>query len=90
MASTHPETVFGFLNINAQKHLDYLRKQDRLGAYYSIKSRADDIISSLPSIPVSLNLTEQCEFMLGMSFQSNLLKEQRIANKAKKEASNEI
>jgi len=90
MASTHPETVFGFLNINAQKHLDYLRKQDRLGAYYSIKSRVDDIISSLPSIPVSLNLTEQCEFMLGMSFQSNLLKEQRIANKAKKEASNEI
>jgi CRISPR-associated protein Csd1 len=90
MASTHPETVFGFLNINAQKHLDYLRKQDRLGAYYSIKSRVDDIISSLPSIPVSLNLKEQCEFMLGMSFQSNLLKEQRIANKAKKEASNEI
>lgn len=90
IASTHPESVFGYLNINAQKHLDYLRKQDRLGAYYSIKSRIDDIISSLSSIPVSLNLTEQCEFMLGMSFQSNLLKEQRIANKAKKEASNEV
>lgn len=90
MASTHPESVIGYLNINAQKHLDYLRKQDRLGAYYSIKSRIDDIISSLSSIPVSLNLTEQCEFMLGMSFQSNLLKEQRIANKAKKEASNEV
>lgn len=90
MASTHPESVFGYLNINAQKHLDYLRKQEKLGAYYSIKSRIDDIISSLSSIPVSLNLTEQCEFMLGMSFQSNLLKEQRIANKAKKEASNEV
>jgi len=90
MASTYPESVFGYLNINAQKHLDYLRKQDRLGAYYSIKSRIDDIISSSSSIPVSLNLTEQCEFMLGMSFQSNLLKEQRIANKAKKEASNEV
>jgi CRISPR-associated protein Csd1 len=90
MASTHPESVFGFLNINAQKHLDYLRKQDKLGAYYSIKSRVDDIISLIPNIPVSLNLKEQCEFMLGMSFQSSLLKEQRIANKAKKEASNEI
>lgn len=90
MASTHPESVFGFLNINAQKHLDYLRKQDKLGAYYSIKSRVDDIISSLPNIPVTFNLTEQCEFMLGMSFQSSLLKEQRIANKAKKEVSNEV
>lgn len=63
-ASSAPATVFGQLLRGCQSHLSKLRKEKE-GAYYSLQSRLEEIMTGLTSFPSTLSLREQALFSLG-------------------------